>query len=475
MKRAYKSSAIQSKPDPSKLVSEGFPTNGDPVNSVPPTQPGAEWFYLTTEEMVSLVEEAGLSPANEPQLVPAIKTIITNILKTSDLFVTIAGEGEQEIEQSKKFLAIIHGVSPSQSADLAADSTVIPTVKTIHDLAVLKTAAVAYKDQANTFTATQLVRAALTVTKSAGTAFTVNGTSALNGPVAVTGNASITGTLAVTGKTTLGEVTAGAATFSAPVTCTAAPTADGHFTNKHYVDTEISTAISGAERNDLVDIGSAQTIKGAKTFTLPITGNLNGNAQTATALASAITITLEGAITGTATTDGSSNVTLSTKAGAGGGGSVPTGSIIPFMGQGGVPEGYLLCNGATVSRTTYAALFAAIGTKFGSGNGSSTFTLPNLNGRYLQGTTSTPGSAISAGLPNITGTCGYNEGGGVLSSDGTFYSGAFSTGSSCSRTLGGWNHKGYYLSISASRSNSLYGSASTVQPKSYGTQYLIKY
>lgn len=50
-----------------------------------------------------------------------------------------------------------------------------------------------------------------------------------------------------------------------------------------------------------------------------------------------------------------------------------------------VPEGFLICNGQTVSRETYAALFAAIGTVFGAGDGSTTFKLPDLQERYLSG------------------------------------------------------------------------------------------
>jgi microcystin-dependent protein len=49
------------------------------------------------------------------------------------------------------------------------------------------------------------------------------------------------------------------------------------------------------------------------------------------------------------------------------------------------PTGYLLCNGAAVSRTTYADLFAVIGTTYGAGNGSTTFNLPDLRGRVPAG------------------------------------------------------------------------------------------
>ena len=50
-----------------------------------------------------------------------------------------------------------------------------------------------------------------------------------------------------------------------------------------------------------------------------------------------------------------------------------------------VPAGYLECNGAAISRTTYSALFAVIGTQYGSGNGSSTFNLPDLRGEFVRG------------------------------------------------------------------------------------------
>ena len=71
-----------------------------------------------------------------------------------------------------------------------------------------------------------------------------------------------------------------------------------------------------------------------------------------------------------------------------------------------LPPRTLLCNGAAVSRTTYSRLFTAIGTKYGSGDGSTTFNLPSLDGRVLQGTsdTSKVGQYLEAQLPNITGS-----------------------------------------------------------------------
>ena len=57
------------------------------------------------------------------------------------------------------------------------------------------------------------------------------------------------------------------------------------------------------------------------------------------------------------------------------------------------PEGYLVCNGAAINRSTYASLFAAIGTTFGEGDGSSTFSIPNLHGYIIEGNRLTIGKA----------------------------------------------------------------------------------
>lgn len=63
---------------------------------------------------------------------------------------------------------------------------------------------------------------------------------------------------------------------------------------------------------------------------------------------------------------------------------LPPGSVFPTA-RSTAPTGYLLCDGAAVSRSTYAALFSAIGTQFGTGDGSTTFNVPNLKGRIPVG------------------------------------------------------------------------------------------
>ena len=62
---------------------------------------------------------------------------------------------------------------------------------------------------------------------------------------------------------------------------------------------------------------------------------------------------------------------------------VPTGAILAFAGV--RPSGWLACRGAAVSRATYPALFAVIGTRYGPGDGVTTFNLPDLRGRFLSG------------------------------------------------------------------------------------------
>ena len=81
---------------------------------------------------------------------------------------------------------------------------------------------------------------------------------------------------------------------------------------------------------------------------------------------------------------------------------VPSGVMVPFAGKT-VPDGWLLCNGASLAKASYPDLFTAIGYTWG-GNGD-TFYLPNYNGRHILGTTyaNNVGSTVSAGLPDISG------------------------------------------------------------------------
>ena len=63
---------------------------------------------------------------------------------------------------------------------------------------------------------------------------------------------------------------------------------------------------------------------------------------------------------------------------------VPTGAVLPFAGES-APDGYLICDGSSISRTNYADLFSVIGCCYGSGNGSTTFSIPDLRGEFIRG------------------------------------------------------------------------------------------
>lgn len=77
------------------------------------------------------------------------------------------------------------------------------------------------------------------------------------------------------------------------------------------------------------------------------------------------------------------------------------GSIIAYT-TATVPEGFLLCDGSAVSRTEYSDLFDVIGTTFGSGDGSTTFGLPDLTNRVALGTSSNYALGSSAGAETVT-------------------------------------------------------------------------
>ncbi|MBP5855678.1 tail fiber protein [Marivibrio halodurans] len=77
--------------------------------------------------------------------------------------------------------------------------------------------------------------------------------------------------------------------------------------------------------------------------------------------------------------------------------TVPPGAIMPYI-SATTPEGYLKCNGAEVSRTIYADLFAVLGTAHGNGNGSTTFNLPDFRGVFLRGLDETRGLDVGRSI-----------------------------------------------------------------------------
>ena len=149
--------------------------------------------------------------------------------------------------------------------------------------------------------------------------------------------------------------------------------------------------------------------------------------------------------------------------------AVPAGTVIAFAANS-APEGFVLCNGAAVSRTTYAALFSAIGTTYGAGDGASTFNLPNLTDRFIQGS-GTAGTYKGAGLPQASGSVRYL--GDTVETTG-IAAGGISLGGA---ELGAGGSSAYWqrVPLNLSNGNAVYGASDTVQPPALTMRYYIKY
>ena len=124
-------------------------------------------------------------------------------------------------------------------------------------------------------------------------------------------------------------------------------------------------------------------------------------------------------------------------------------------------DGFLLCNGQAVSRTTYANLFAAIGTNFGSGDGSTTFNVPDYRGCFLRGlggdSAADTHTKQPQGLPDISARMFAEEG----------------ASNNCIASGNGGQPEGVFWNASAW--NSIYGAANEVRPVNYAVNYFIKY
>ena len=156
-------------------------------------------------------------------------------------------------------------------------------------------------------------------------------------------------------------------------------------------DTNTGIYFSAADTLDIATGGTRRahfdsngiTIRDRKALRFRDTSNSNFVALRAPDnAASDITLTLpssDGNANDVLQSDGSGNLSFAALPQA-----VPTGSV-HMMATTTVPSGYLKCNGAAVSRSTYADLFAIVGTAHGAGDGSSTFNVPDLRGEFVRG------------------------------------------------------------------------------------------
>lgn len=97
---------------------------------------------------------------------------------------------------------------------------------------------------------------------------------------------------------------------------------------------------------------------------------------------------------------------------------MPVGTVLPYFGTT-APQGWMLCNGAIINRTTYSDLYAVISTSCGSGNGTTTFHIPDLRGMFLRGVDGTAGND-----PEKTTRTASNTGGNTGNAVGSYQSDA---------------------------------------------------
>lgn len=140
-----------------------------------------------------------------------------------------------------------------------------------------------------------------------------------------------------------------------------------------------------------------------------------------------------------------------------------TGQIVPMWGTPAEYDYLLLCDGSQISAELYPELVAVLG-----GN-----TLPDLLGRFLEGAGSA-GEYKEAGLPNITGELGVADVGNY-SHRSNYSKEALGYKSGVSSASAYTSGSAVTITFDASKSNSIYGSSTTVQPKSMTVKYYICY
>lgn len=154
-------------------------------------------------------------------------------------------------------------------------------------------------------------------------------------------------------------------------------------------------------------------------------------------------------------------------------GALPPGSIIAYGGTG-TPSGFLVCQGANVSRTTYADLFSAVGTTWGSGDGSTTFGTPDFRRRVLMGKGGTSVSGPGTSVGNTGGSETTNLQHSHSFSDTATTSTKSNDGSiSGPAGIGLTSSHSHTVTVSGTTGNGLSSSTNNVQPSAV-VGYFIK-
>jgi microcystin-dependent protein len=176
-------------------------------------------------------------------------------------------------------------------------------------------------------------------------------------------------------------------------------TSDGYSVNIGASTGAVITIPNGVTAQVYCDGSNFYSAQTGSAGNFTVNGNLTATGIADTGALSAATLSVSGAATFSTSptaptpTTGDNTTKVATTAFVQAN-SVPTGSLLMWS-TSSAPSGYLNCDGSAVSRSTYASLFSVVGTTFGSGDGSTTFNLPNYTNRMPYGTTigSTGGSA----------------------------------------------------------------------------------
>ena len=258
-------------------------------------------------------------------------------------------------------------------------------------------------------------------------------------------------------------------------TITAAMMADAIITATQLANSAVETTKIKDAAVTAVKLAAA-AVEAGKIATGAVTGDKIANAViTFDKLATAAIATQEQALAGTANNVLMTPLRVAQAVAAQIPPAVPTG-MIAFFDLTEVPDGWLVCDGSAVSRTTYANLFAKIGTRHGAGDGSTTFNLPDMDARFLEGTTDTSkvGQRVQPGLPNITGSFGRLT--GTRGVDAGNFSGAFALNGASNLSHGGQDTatNARNSDFDASRCSVIYGETETVQPPALRALACIK-
>jgi microcystin-dependent protein len=151
----------------------------------------------------------------------------------------------------------------------------------------------------------------------------------------------------------------------------------------------------------------------------------------------------------------------------------PSGSIMAYMGTN-APLGWFICDGTPVSRVQYATLFSVIGTSSGTGDGATTFNLPDLRGMFLRGMNGgrSDGFAdpdVAQRLPFAGGNPG-NAVGSVQMDIFASHTHTFVDASLAGDVLGSGNTKGYNFAAQTGATG-----GTETRPKNIYVNYIIKY